>query len=86
MSCDEQMAYGHYAVDCAILRNTMITARGKGWMEGRAESHAEGVEQGRKETNIKQVRLMREKGFPAKDISTIIGLNANEFYPAPSRK
>lgn len=52
MNREEQMRYDRYWMERAILRNTLVTAKGEGQMEGRAEGRAEGLEEGRKSEKV----------------------------------
>jgi len=75
MNREEQVAYDRYMMDRAILKNTMITARGEGKLEGRAE----GREEGRAETLTIMARKMKEKGMATDEIAALTGLSTAEI-------
>lgn len=91
MNREEQIAYDRYMMDRAILKNTMITARGEarlegreeglaeGREEGREEGRAEGREEGRAEERFNMVRKMKEEGIPFDVISKLTGLSQDEI-------
>ena len=84
MNRDEQIAYDRYMMDRAILKNTMITARGEGKLEGRAEGRAEGREEGRaegraegrEEERVGIAKKLKAMGLPVVDIVKATGLTA----------
>lgn len=67
MNRDEQIDYDRYLMDRAVLRNTMVTARGEGKIEGRAEGfdegYGEGMEKGMAEGLEKGMAEGMEKGM-----------------------
>ena len=91
MDRDEQAAYRRYLDDRVILQDNIITARGEGKLEGRAEGRAEGLEDGRAEgraegleegraaTNLDHARKMKSMGMDIKMIAEITGLSEEEI-------
>ena len=87
MTREEQAAYDRYWMDRAILKNTMVTARGEALLEGRAEGIAEGraqgIAQGRAEGRAEEkqsiARSLKSMGMPVDDIVKATGLTAEEI-------
>ena len=79
MNREEQIAYDRYMMDRAILKNTMITARGEGKLEGRAEGRAEGLEEGRAEEKLANARNLKANGVPVDVIAKSLGLSVEEI-------
>lgn len=91
MGREEQMKYDRYWMDRAILKNTLITAKGEGMLEGRAEGFeqgraegraeglAKGLEEGRKAERTEQARKMKSMKIDLTMISQITGLSLEEI-------
>ena len=91
MTREEQADYDRYWMERAILRNTMITARGEGVLEGKAEGRAEGLAEGlekgrtegRTEGGLIKAReiaaKMKVKGTPTSLIADLTGLKAEDI-------
>ena len=75
MNREEQADYDRYWMDRAILKNTMITARGEARLEGRAE----GREEGREEASKENARRMKADGMTVTQIAKYTGLSEEEI-------
>jgi len=79
MTREEQAAYDRYWMDRAILKNTMITAKGEGRLEGRLEGREEGRAEGRAEERLANARSLKENGVSLDIIAKSLGLTAEEI-------
>ena len=95
MTKDERAAYDRYWMDRAILRNSVITARGEGELEGRAagfekglaeglaEGRAKGIAEGRAEGErlkaLDVARKLKALGLPATQIAESTGLSLSDI-------
>ena len=87
MDREEQRNYDRYWMDRAILKNTLVTAREEGQMEGRAEGiekgraegRAEGIEEGRKVEKRDNAKMMKSMNMDLRTISSITGLPVEEI-------
>ena len=75
MTEKERRAYEDYMVSVHAARDAWETNRDEARAEGWAEGRAEGIE----ETNRKNARRMKAKGFAIEDIAEITGLTAEEI-------
>lgn len=75
MDREEQRNYDRYWMDRAILKNTLVTAREEGQMEGRAE----GIEEGRKAEKRDNAKMMKSMNMDLRTISSITGLPVEEI-------
>ena len=87
MNREEQAAYDRYLMERAILRNTMVTAREEGLLEGECKGHAKGIAEGRakgraegnKEGRMETAKNLKAMGLNINDITKATGLTPDEL-------
>ena len=75
MSKAELNAYYHHLDNVVILRDNIVTARGEGRLEGRAE----GINIGTEQTKTDIARQMKSDGLPVSTIMKYTGLTEEEI-------
>ena len=75
MSKAELNAYYHHLDNVVILRDNIVTARGEGRLEGRAE----GINIGTEQTKTDIAKQMKRDGVPVPTIIKYTGLTEEEI-------
>lgn len=79
MTKAELDAYYHHLDNVVILRDNIETARGEGWIDGRAEGLEEGRAKGQRQAMMAVATSLKSKNMPINEIANITGLSAEEI-------